>query len=605
MRLAAAPPAPVYERAGPWVPRPTAQDIADRAAALLGDPAWHGAQPHLTSRHDTERATHAEATILSLTEWGQRSTRPTMANAAEYEAGQRTAARWRPVLDALAEILDYADELIPDLALGALPEADLRAMAEEDAKAWREALALVHAAERREATPDECRAMCPKATLHRLRRRAAAARQHAAALFGTVGKSAPYADGYSLARWQERQAHAAAFAAGMVLETSSGRTVSMTDIMQGSRKAALARLYAVVKGMDEVAEKDGLACAFLTLTLPPEYHPNPSQGAQHYDPTLSPRDADRALAQLVARLRARMSKAGIRTFGVAVKEPHADGCPHGHILAYMSDADIDRVDAMLQQLRREPVPGQRIATKCQRIDRGRASPTTYVYKYLAKSLNTAPLTGDDDAEREDGDHLTNHDRVRAWASERGLRRWGVWGTHGIQRVWQALHQRKDVPDDAPQSIREAWRAIHEGRHADALDGLGAVRGRGRPRARLTYEQVKTAYGDTRSRAVGITIEGSAWTMPLKQTESRIVSLTDLRLEREQRAEEAMRDEATRRMKEWTDAHARGERLPHPAVTVVGSYPRATPARSAEAYPVLRTGPPTPENVDFDDLELTI
>ncbi len=605
LRLAEAPPAPVYALTGPHTPRPTQQQIAISAAALIADPAWHAARDRLTSRHDTARDANAEATLLSLMNWEQRRTRPTMVNAVEHNAGQRAAARWRPVLDALSEILDYADELIRDLALAALPEADLRDMADKDAKAWREALAVVHATAQRAPTPKERRAMCPAATLRGLRKQAAAARQHASALFGTVGKGAPYADAYSLARWRERQERAAAYAAGMVLQTSSGRTVSMTDVMAASRKAALARLYAVVKGMDEVAMREGLAAAFLTLTLPPEYHPNPVRAGQHYDPALSPRDADRALSQLIARLRARMAKAGIATFGLRVGEPHQDGCPHGHILAYMAEDDIARVDAMLQELRPEPVPGQRIATRCERIDRRRASPVTYVYKYLAKSLNASVAKSvEDNSEREDGDHLTNHCRVRAWASERGIRRWGLWGTHGVQRVWQALHQRGEMPEDAPESIRDAWRAIHEGRHADALDGLGAVRGSGRPRTRLTYEMVETAYGDTRAQPVGITVEGTGWTMPLKTGESRVVSRADLRLEQEQRAAEAEAKDRARQMQNWRNAWSRGERLPHPfAVTIVGSCPRAMPTQGAEAYPINRTGPPAPENVHFDDLTI--
>lgn len=609
MRLAEAPPAPVYELVGPRVPRPTADQVANRAEALLRDPTWLAARERLQSQYDTARAAHADAGLLSLTEWELRRPVPMLANAPEYEAGQRAAARWRPVLDALAEILDHADEMIPDLPLAAMPEADLRTMAEEDAKTWREALVVVQAREQRDPTPDERRAICPKATLRRLRDKASTAGQHAAAVFGTVGRGQPYADDYSLARWQERQARGAAFAAGMVLVTSSGRTVSMADVMNSGKKAALARVYTVAMDMDEVAKREGWECAFITLTLPPEYHPNPSAGRCCYDPRLSTRDTDRALSRLVAQLRARMAKAGIPTFGIRVYEPHQDGCPHAHILAYMLRADIDRTDAILQDLRPEPVPGQRIATRCERIDRRRAAPTTYAFKYLAKAMN-APVTGDGDGDdnREDGDHLTNHDRVRAWASERGVRRWGLWGTHGIQRAWQALYTREELPEGTPNQVVQAWRAIrtkrgHGAERVNPLDALGAVRGSGVPRVHLTYENVPTAYGDTRRKAVGLTLDGTDWAMPLKQGDSRVISGTDLAAEQEARVAEATMEARRRAMREWREAWARGERLSHPAVTVVGSCPRAVPAQSPEASPVLRTGPPNPENVDFDDLTI--
>ncbi len=518
-------------------------------------------------------------------------------NAAEYEHGKKMATRWRTALDALDGILAHAEERIPDLALAAMPEPDLKRMADAEAKDWRSALEVTLKLDPRPYTPEERRAMCPDAQVRRLRRKAAAARQHAAALFGTVGAEwAPYADDYSMERWKERQATAAAFAVGMVLVTASGKTVPMSDIMANSKKAALARLYAMTKGMDGVAVRQGWAAAFLTITLPPEYHPNPCKGANGYDPYLSPAQADTAMAHLVSLLRARMAKAGIPTFGVCVKEPHRDGCPHTHILAYMPAADIPRVDAMLQEMRPEPVKGERIATECKTIDRDRAAPTTYVFKYLMKAMS-APATGGGDKAREDGDHLTNHDRVRAWASERGLRRWAVWGTHGVQRAWQALQQRDTLPEDAPEDATEAWKAIKERRYADALHAMGAVRGSGTPRVRLAYETVETAYGDTRQKATGITVEGTDWTMPLKQRESRIVSVAELLAERKERDEEAAFEARRQAMADWKAAHAAGNRISHPAaggwgaVTVVDSYPRGPTGDSVDGGGTGRTGPP--------------
>ena len=77
-----------------------------------------------------------------------------------------------------------------------------------------------------------------------------------------------------------------------------------------------------------------------------------------------------------------------------------------------------------------------------------------------KAMN-APVSGGGHEEREDGDHLTNYDCVRAWASERGLRRWAVWGTHGVQRVWQSLHQRKQMPENSLEAAQAYWKAIQE------------------------------------------------------------------------------------------------------------------------------------------------
>ena len=199
-------------------------------------------------------------------------------NTAEHEHGKKMAARWRPVLDALNELLTHAEETIPDLALAAMPEPDLKRMAEAEAKDWQCVLRVDRA--ERPYTPEERRAMCPDAQVRRLRRKAAAARQHAAALFGTVGGKGRALLGqlHHAKVVQERQANAAAFAAGMVLVTASGKAVPMSEIMANSKKAALARLYTMAQGMDGIAVQEGWACAFLTLLAGPCIPPKPLQG---------------------------------------------------------------------------------------------------------------------------------------------------------------------------------------------------------------------------------------------------------------------------------------------------------------------------------------
>ena len=465
-------------------PAPTEADIRAAAAAVVRNPAWLMARDKLSSHEDQVRAAMPDAGRALFAAWDARPDRE-MANKEKWTAGQRHAERWRPVLDALDGILTHAEEMIPDLALAAMPEDDLKNMARDEAEAWRAVLISELRLRPRPYTPEDRRAMCPQAQMRKLRRRAADARQHAAALFGTVGgKGALYADSYTMQRWKERQANAAVFAAAMVLVTASGKTVPMSEIMANSQKAALARLYSMTKGMDGVAVRQGWAAVFVSVTLPPEFHPNPSKGNNSYDPRLSPKHADTELKDRLKRLRSRMNKACIPSFGTRIAEPHKDGCPHGHLVLYMPQADIPRLKAMLKDLWPDPSDGQedeeekRIATKCVTIDRARAAPTTYLFKYLVKSMNAPPGTGTaqaDGKDREDGDHLANHERHRAWASERGIRRWAMWGTHGMQRVWQCLHQRKEMPADAPKAAQDAWKAIKEGRYGDALDASGAVK----------------------------------------------------------------------------------------------------------------------------------
>ena len=99
------------------------------------------------------------------------------------------------------------------------------------------------------------------------------------------------------------------------------------------------------------------------------------------------------------------------------------------------------------------------------------------------------------------------------ASERGWRRYGWLGVHGVQRVWQKLLTTKELPADSPDSVRAAWAALHSGQWADALEALGAVG----PRAegvRLAYQEAETRYGDMARHPVAVVDLASGWTMPL-------------------------------------------------------------------------------------------
>ncbi|MFC7551143.1 hypothetical protein ACFQU7_00820 [Pseudoroseomonas wenyumeiae] len=113
-----------------------------------------------------------------------------------------------------------------------------------------------------------------------MRRRAAEVRQHLAAALGTVGRgAAPYADDFSLSRRLERDADARQWAASVIwVPPGAGEPVPMTEIREAAAEAALCRLGAMVAGLDELAQREGLSPIMVTLTLPPQWHPNPKRG---------------------------------------------------------------------------------------------------------------------------------------------------------------------------------------------------------------------------------------------------------------------------------------------------------------------------------------
>ena len=406
---------------------PTEKTIQAIAERLVTTREWRDKQAKVTSRTAQLREAVLETGNRLKEEWVANRTYQNWVNVAEFYAGQRLAATWKPVLDTLEELLDTADEAIPDLHLAAVPEKELRQMAKDRAKAgicrlYPQFQTEIESMDRDvfasldgfDPTPDECREMGQRAHLRTLRKKAKAARQHASALFGTVGwEDAAYVDDYSRQRWKERQDANARYAETQVLVTEDGKAIPMASILAKKKAATTAQFYAMCKAMDEYATThQGWTGVFVTATLPPEYHPNPANGHGDYNPAKSPRAADQELQHRLAKLRARMAKARVPVFGIRVAEPHKDGCPHTHLLLYMPAADIPNLDAMLLKLFPETVPGQRNASRMVHID----PKLSNGFSYLAKNVMA-------DNDTEDGQG--HGERVRAWASERSIRRWAL------------------------------------------------------------------------------------------------------------------------------------------------------------------------------------
>jgi len=552
---------------------PTEADISAAAVATVRTPTWRMAQDMLTSIEDQVRVAMPYATRTLFAAWTAMPERE-MANTDAWEAGQRHAERWRPVLDVLSAMLEAVDVRVPDAWLSAISEDDLKAAAAVAAE-----LGLLTTPARDMETPDAKRARCPMHHRRRLRRRAATARQHLAALLGTIGAGgAPYADHYAVTCWRERQAAAEAFGLSRVLLFEDGQQVPLWGVMESSRKARLAALYAQTLGLDELTQRRGLLPVFLTMTLPPQHHPNPRHGQPYagleWEDAPCPGETDAAMGGLWKQLRARLAADDIDLLGLRVVEPHQDGCPHLHAMMYLQDQEqSNRLDWHLQELCPEPVKGERIASKLMTLDRTKARPATYVMKYLLKCLpahEDAAVHADGTVRDGDPDHLAHYAEVQAWASERRLRRFAWLGLHGIRTTWQRIRAMTDDEIEyAPDAVQEAAHAMREGAWADALEAMGAIRADGRERVRLTYAVKKNSYGEDVKRPDGLAMED--WHMPLRRRACKIV-----------RPQQAPHDR--------TPLPSQGQES-NKGITVTVSCPRAEADGSVDGGGGGRTGPP--------------
>ena len=493
-------------------------------------------------------------------------------NRAEVDQGRATAERWGATVRELGRIMDALEARVPDLKLAPLPEKKIKELAESMAM-----LAKERIPEAEQDTPAARRECDPAHHRRRLRARASTARQAIASLLGTIGQgSAPYADAHTLARWKERQEAAKAFGEAHQVEWDGG-SVSLWDVMETSRKARISALYSKMKGVDSLATKRGLMPTFITMTLPPKFHPNPGHGLPYGGAGMmdapTPQETDAALASLWRRLRARASKSKINLIGPRVTEPHKDGCPHLHALLYpRSKEEAAALDKHMRALCPEPVPGRRIASQMVEIDREKSAPATYIMKYVLKALPAW--------EAEDNGSSPNIRRIAAWASERRLRRFAWVGIHGLGMPWQRIlniDPESHEIGDAPKPIFDAWMAMQAKDWGAALEHLGAVRGDGRERPRIIYADAENKYGETIKKPVSIAY-GEDWTIPIKKTATTIGQRTTPHPDMVRDAMRALSDP-------WADWSDVGE------VTLTVSDPRGPAIGGCDGEAGGRTGPP--------------
>lgn len=152
-----------------------------------------------------------------------------------------------------------------------------------------------------------------------------------------VGKSKSTVTGYMQNQRSDQLARnrAALEAYSMSCE---GTSIQLTSIVDKSIANPQIRYFDVkqrLRGLAELARKDGLTISMETITCPPRMH----HSAESYDGT-TPKEAQAYLAKKWGLLRAslaKLKKDDHVTYGARFVEAHKDGCPHWHVLVMSSD----------------------------------------------------------------------------------------------------------------------------------------------------------------------------------------------------------------------------------------------------------------------------
>lgn len=321
--------------------------------------------------------------------------------------------------------------------------------------------------------------------------RVAQARQleHGAIALSYVHKRADiYASNATVARRAEQRRRNAA-----ILENTKARNLDTGDEYTLAQLSALSvanpairrgELMARINGFESVAKGLGHIAEFVTLTCPSRFHRmrKASNGYIEQNPKhdgSSPRDAQKYLVGVWAKMRAKFARIGLRVYGFRIAEPHHDACPHWHLILFMPRFLVDAVktkpvfrDVFSRYALKDSGDeegAKKYRTKFESIDWNRGTAAGYVLKYVAKNIdgNGYEVQGD----FESGAAIYPAQRVEAWASTWGIRQFQQIGGPPVG-VWRELRRMREETEGGPVVLEAARSAADVGNWGRFVEVMG-------------------------------------------------------------------------------------------------------------------------------------
>lgn len=158
-------------------------------------------------------------------------------------------------------------------------------------------------------------------------------------LLGLVGKGGSnYVNPSLLEMYDSDLEEQQQFLDNLRLIATSGQIVRLGSVAEKERRRQ-AQIYSVASAISLIAKDRGWTWMMLTLTLPPEYHVNPTKGRKSFNGVL-PGAAHGHIVRYWQSIRSHLYKAGLRAgvdfMGVGVPEGHKDSTIHEHIMMFFS-----------------------------------------------------------------------------------------------------------------------------------------------------------------------------------------------------------------------------------------------------------------------------
>jgi len=302
-----------------------------------------------------------------------------------------------------------------------------------------------------------------------------------------------------------------------VRRSDSDQIITLAEIAKDQERRKFNHLFHIAKNLQVMADEAELTGHFVTLTAPGNYHPNPAKGKRSYDQSQL-RNAHVYLQERWKLLRARLAKAGIplsisTLFGMRFVEVHKDGCAHWHLLIFTTP---DRF-ATFQQFADDLFPVHRQWDHVA-IDRDKGEATSYLFKYLAKAVDSskfddARLTAnalDDMRSEQDQASLASAERVTAALRAQRIRQYQCFGVGNAMTKYRLINKIEESVNSfdsaCVRSTLTACRMYNDGKKDKTnrnLTGFKMLLTKFSDAVEVVKESSLNRFGESTSRTIGL------------------------------------------------------------------------------------------------------
>lgn len=235
---------------------------------------------------------------------------------------------------------------------------------------------------------------------------------------------------------------------------STGKIYNLAD-MTRSNSSKMSELYCINKQLSQVAESKGFTWIFPTFTCPSKFHIN-AQARDSWDRESNPKQSSDFISKIWRAIFKRLSQLKIsdEIFGCWTKEPHVSMSVHKHALLYVNPEYLKLLKSVIVQCVKneyekegaffqagvsvkiiEEKDSKQLAKKSKK----KASPATYIFKYIMKSmLIESCVIKDNDKDKIIDIDNTDFEAIRAHYRSFSYRRFGFVGLDRCLGFWREL-----------------------------------------------------------------------------------------------------------------------------------------------------------------------